>query len=185
MLRIASAREPAAGAARVEFAAGSAEALPLEDGSVDVAVATQVYEYVEDMPGALAEARRVLRPGGRLLILDTDWDSIVWHSGDEERMRRMLAAWDEHLAHPGLPRVLRGLLVEAGFSVTRRAVIPILNAGHDPDTYSAGLIGFIAAFVPGRRGLTEADAAAWAQDLRGLGPDYFFSLNRYVFLARR
>jgi SAM-dependent methyltransferase len=185
MLRIAAGQEPTAGSAPVEFRAGSAGALPLEDASVDVAVSTQVYEYVEDMPGALAEARRVLRPGGRLLVLDTDWDSIVWHSGDEERMRRVLAAWDEHLVHPGLPRTLRALLVGAGLSVTDRAVIPILNAGYDPDTYSAGLIGFIAAFVPGRRGLTEADAAAWAQDLRDLGPDYFFSLNRYVFLAAR
>ena len=64
-------------------------------------------------------------------------------------------------------------------------MIPIVNAGFDPDTYSAGLIGFIAAFVPGRHGLTDADAAAWAQDLRALGDDYFFSLNRYVFLAER
>ena len=30
-----------------------------------------------------------------------------------------------------------------------------------------------------------ADAAAWADDLRGLADDYFFSLNRYLFLARR
>jgi hypothetical protein len=29
------------------------------------------------------------------------------------------------------------------------------------------------------------EAAAWAADLRALGPDYFFSLNRYVFVARR
>ena len=30
--------------------------------------------------------------GGRLLVLDTDWGSIVWHSRDAERMRRVLAA---------------------------------------------------------------------------------------------
>ena len=185
MLRLAAARRPAEGAAPLELRAGDALALPLADASVDVAVSTQVYEYVDDMPAALAEARRVLRPGGRLLVLDTDWDSIVWHSGDEQRMRRVLAAWDEHLVHRGLPRVLGRLLREAGFSLRERAVIPIVNAGFDPDTYSAGLIGFIAAFVPGRHGLTDADAAAWAQDLRALGEDYFFSLNRYVFLAER
>jgi SAM-dependent methyltransferase len=185
MLQIAAGRRPPAGAAPLDFRTGDACALPLPDASVDAAVSTQVYEYVDDMPAALAEARRVLRPGGRLLVLDTDWDSIVWHSGDEERMRRVLAAWDEHLVHRGLPRLLGRLLREAGFSVSERAVIPILNAGYDADTYSAGLIGFIAAFVPGRHGLTDADAAAWAQDLRGLEEDYFFSLNRYVFLAER
>ena len=59
----------------------------------------------------------------------------------------------------------------------------MLNAGYDPNTFSAGLIGFVAAFVPGRNGLTEKDAAAWAEDLVSLGGDYFFSLNRYLFVA--
>ena len=66
---------------------------------------------------------------------------------------------------------------------TIRAAIPLLNAGYDPNTYSAGLIGFITAFVPGRQGLNERDARDWAEDLKALGDDYFFSLNRYLFLA--
>jgi ubiquinone/menaquinone biosynthesis C-methylase UbiE len=184
MLAIAERREPAAGSAPLEFQPGDAGALPFADASFDAIVATQVYEYVEDMPSALAEAHRVLRPGGRLLVLDTDWGSIVWRCHDAERMRRVLAAWDEHLADPYLPRRLTGLLEDAGFTLTERAAVPILNAGYDPDTLSAGLIGFVSAFVPGRQGLTEADAAAWADELVALGRDYFFSLNRYVFAAR-
>jgi hypothetical protein len=137
------------------------------------------------MPAALAEAHRVLRPTGRLAVLDTDWDSIVWNSSDDERMRNVLAAWDEHLADPHLPRRLGGLLRDAGFRVTERRPIPLLNAGYHPESYSAYLIGFIRAFAPGRHGLTEADVAAWAEDLVGLGDDYFFSLNRYLFVAER
>ena len=64
-------------------------------------------------------------------------------------------------------------------------MIPLLNAGYAPNTLSAGLIDFIAGFVPGRQGLTEADARAWAEDLKALEDDYFFSLNRYLFLAVR
>jgi hypothetical protein len=56
----------------------------------------------------------VLRPGGRVLVLDTDWDSIVWRSSDEERMARVLAAWEQHLVDPHLPRTLRGSLERAG-----------------------------------------------------------------------
>jgi ubiquinone/menaquinone biosynthesis C-methylase UbiE len=70
--------------APVEFGTGDALALPFPDEHFDVAVCTQVYEYVEDIAAALVEARRVLRPGGRLLVLDTDWDSIVWHSSDPQ-----------------------------------------------------------------------------------------------------
>jgi SAM-dependent methyltransferase len=185
MLAIARRREPPPGSAPIEFHRGDAYKLPFDEGTFDAAVSTQVYEYVEDMPAALAEARRVLRPGGRILILDTDWDSVVWHSRDEERMRRILAAWDEHLADPHLPRKLTGLLERAGFSVTELAAIPLLNAGYDMNTYSAGLVGFVRGFVPGHQGLTHEDADAWAADLASLGRDYFFSVNRYVFVAAR
>jgi SAM-dependent methyltransferase len=170
-------------AANVEFRAGGAGDLPVADGSFDVVVSTQVLEYVEDIAGALAEARRVLRPGGRLMVLDTDWDSIVWRTADAERMRRVLDAWAEHLADPQLPRRLPGLLRAAGFELEHLSVLAIVNHPYAPETYSGGMIPMVAGFVPGRRGVTEAEATAWQDELTGLGDDYFFSLNRYVFVA--
>ena len=178
MLALACRNAPGA-----EFRAGGAIELPFPDASFDAVVSTQVLEYVEDVAAALAEARRVLRPGGRVLVLDTDWDSTVWRTAEPERMRRVMAAWAEHLADPYLPRRLPRLLREAGLTLTHASVLAILNHPYDTDTYSAGMIPMVAGFVPGRQGVTEAEAAAWRDELTGQGEDYFFSLNRYVFVA--
>ena len=93
---------------------GDALALPYPDGAFDAATSTQVYEYVADVPKALAELRRVVRDGGRALVLDTDWDSVVWHVADRERHRRVMAAWEEHLVHSHLPCVLPGSFAALG-----------------------------------------------------------------------
>jgi ubiquinone/menaquinone biosynthesis C-methylase UbiE len=168
---LAIARRRATG---VEYTTGDALSLPYEDETFDAVVSTQVYEYVPDMPAALTEARRVLRPSGRLLILDTDWDAIVWHSRDRDRMMRVLENWNDHLADPYLPRRLPGLLRDAGFELASTTIIPILNQGSGTDTLSHGVMPLIAEFV---------DDQAWREDLLAMGEDYFFSLNRYVFVA--
>ncbi len=184
MLAIARERRLAHGAATPEFREGSVTDLPFPDGAFDAAVCTQVYEYVEDMPLALREAARVLRPGGRLVVLDTDWDSIVWRSSDDARMARVLLAWDAHLVHRGLPRALPELLRGAGLDVAAVAVVPLLNVGYDPQTFSAGMRDLIGEFVTDH-GVPADDVAAWRDDLRSLGDRSFFSLNRYLFTAVR
>lgn len=54
----------------VELRGGSAEQIPADDGSVDVVVSTLVLCSVADVGRALAEARRVLRPGGRFVFVE-------------------------------------------------------------------------------------------------------------------
>jgi arsenite methyltransferase len=77
---------------------------------------------------------------------------------------------------------LRGLLTDAGFTIAQRTMIPILNTRYGDVSYSTSLIGTISAFVA-RHGIAEDEAEAWADDLAAQGEDYFFSINRYVFVA--
>jgi arsenite methyltransferase len=183
MLAIAATRAKVPDGPEIELEQAAAGRIPYGAESFDVVVSTQVFEYLDDVPGALDEIRRVLRPAGRVVLLDTDWGSTVWRSTDDARMGRVLTAFEEHLEDPHLPRTLRDSLGKAGFTVTHQLVVPMLNVGYDARTYSAGLIDIVEAFVPGRAEVTEQEATAWADDLRGLGESYFFSLNRYLFVA--
>jgi ubiquinone/menaquinone biosynthesis C-methylase UbiE len=185
MLELAWKNQAEAGVTNVEFLKGEIEAIPLPDASVDVIISNCVINLSGDKDRVLAEAYRVLKPGGRLAVLDTDWESCVWHSSDPARMRRMIETWDLHCPHPQLPRTLGKLLRDAGFEVERVEVIPLVNDRYDANTYSHGMIGTLARFARKRLGEEEVDA--WAEDLRLLGErgDYFFSLNRYVFAAHK
>jgi hypothetical protein len=51
----------------------------------------------------------------RLVVWDVDWSTVSWHSADPDRMRRVLAIWDGHLADPCLPRTLAAGLRSVGF----------------------------------------------------------------------
>lgn len=70
-----------------EFAVGAADtdSLPFADASFDAVVMVQVLCYVPDASRALIEMARVLRPDGRILILDSDRQTLVLASDDRER----------------------------------------------------------------------------------------------------
>ena len=187
---LASAQSRLQPLAQAECLPGDAANLPLPDEVFDAAVSTQVYEYVAEMPRALSELRRVLRPGGRALILDTDWRSLVWRCSDQALMDRVLAVWDDHLADPHLPAALGPMLGRAGLTVRRVEIAPLLTAQWQPVSYAAGILRTIGDFVRkngDRHGLSADDLAAWRADQDQLiaSGEFFFSLNRYLFLATR
>lgn len=57
---------------------GELEKLPLDDGSVDIALLSQALHHADEPPRALAEAARVLKPGGRILVLDLRQHDQAW-----------------------------------------------------------------------------------------------------------
>lgn len=168
-----------------EFRRADATNLPYPDASFDAAVSTQVYEYVVDIPVALAELYRVTRPGGRVVVIDTDYGSLVIHTENKSRMERVQSAWDEHFVHAGLPRTLSRRLRDAGFIIRQRDAIPMFNPEYRENAYGKGLLAIMATFAVGRKGVSREEADAWLAEFDELDKQgtFFFSLNRYLFVA--
>ena len=184
---LALARHRGAGHDNVSFREGTANALPVDDGDVDAALCVQVMEYVADIRGAVAEIYRALRPGGRALVWDVDWGTAWWHTGDPDRMRRVLTAWDEHLVHPSLPRRMGAHLRSAGFVDVAVAGHSFATVDYDDESFGVLMLKMAADFVPGRNGVTEDEVAAWKAEQRDLAErgEFFFEATQFCFTARK
>ena len=99
----------------VEFIEGSAEAIPLQDASVDTVVTTWTLCSIPDALRALRDMRRVLRPGGRLLFVEHGRapDPIIWWQD------RLIPAWKRLGGGCHLNRAIGTLIEGAGFQFDR------------------------------------------------------------------
>jgi ubiquinone/menaquinone biosynthesis C-methylase UbiE len=107
-----------AAGADVEYVEGQAEVLPFEDESVDVLRSERVLQHVDDPAAVVKEMARVLRPGGRIALIDTDWDTAIIDPADPEVLGRMVGHFLAESANPYSGRRLRGLLAGAGLDIT-------------------------------------------------------------------
>jgi SAM-dependent methyltransferase len=102
---------------RIELVDGDAAALPFPDGSVDVIRCERVFQHLPDPSGAAREIARVLRPGGRAVVIDSDWGSVVSRPGDPDVLRRYNEAMWQRMPNPFAGRDLRSQLQDAGLGI--------------------------------------------------------------------
>jgi arsenite methyltransferase len=110
MLELARNNAREAGVDNVEFVKGYLEDMPLADASVDVIISNCVINLSGDKPKAIAEAARVLRPGGRFAVSDVVTDPEL-----DMTTRADVAAWTGCIAGALTETEFRATLKSAGF----------------------------------------------------------------------
>jgi arsenite methyltransferase len=114
MLALARANAAAAGVDNVEFLKGYIEDIPLPDASVDVVISNCVINLAADKRVVLAEAARVLKPGGRFAVSDVIADSDM-----DDATRADMAQWTGCIAGALTETEFRVALSEAGLGSIR------------------------------------------------------------------
>lgn len=167
----------------LSYQCADATALPFEDNYFDVVVSTQVAEYVPDIEAFASEVHRILKPGGRGLILATDWEGVCWHSEYPDRMEKVLKAFSPHCADSKLPRTLTARLRKAGLAVDDVSYFPIVNVDRYDGCYGEMVVPFIVAYVSDQKTVPVDELQAWADEQASLNVrgEHFFSTGRFSF----
>ena len=184
---LTEARARCGGRENIRLLQATAQAIPLDDESVDKAVSVQVFEYFDDISAPLRELHRVLRPGGRLVIGDTHWDSLIWHSGHPDRMARMITAYDRHLADRIVPQILPGQLSDTGYQLDQIRPVGFCDTTLRPDGLAQMIMRLMQNYAIQNELLPESEVAAWLAEQQSLARSgrFFFALTHYVCSAIR
>jgi ubiquinone/menaquinone biosynthesis C-methylase UbiE len=157
MLALARENQRKAGLANVEFLKGEIEQIPLPEGAVDVIISNCVINLSADKDRVLAEAFRVLKPGGRFAVSD-----VVVRGEVPAEIRRSVELWIGCVAGALADDEYRDKLAKAGFEAvevepTRVYRVEdardfLAGAGLDADAIAPQVDGkFMSAFIRARK----------------------------------
>ena len=166
MLALAHANQKAAGVTNVEFRKGDIEHIPLDDAMVDVIISNCVINLAADKRQVLAEAFRVLKPGGRFAVSD-----VIVRGDMPDDVRRSAELWVGCVAGALEEQEFLRLLREAGFEnpsieptriyTAADARIFAESAGLDVERIATEIDGkFMSGFVRATKPATGASRGA-------------------------
>ena len=149
MLDLARRNQAEAGVPNAEFLLGTIEKVPLPDASVDVIISNCVVNLSPDKDAVIAEAFRVLRPGGRLAISD-----IVVRQALPDAVRALMGLWTGCVAGALVDTDYEARLLRAGFDQV--TITPTQVYSRDD---LVGIAGDLAPRLPAELGADDIEDA--------------------------
>ena len=170
---------------RIDFVVGDAHQLAIPAASHDAVVAHTLISHVRDPAAVLAEAARMLRPGGTAAVFDGDYASLTFGCSDPRLGEAMEGAIQSMImSSPRVMRELPRLLPKAGLRLTAAQAHVFAEAG------SGGfLLNLAETYAPlaASAGLVPVAAVeAWLADQRRSAEDgtFFGACNYYAYVAK-
>ena len=138
--------------------------IAFEDGSFDALASIQMLEYIADVDAALAETRRVLKTGGKAVLISVLWDHWRFHGSDPDLNDRMHEIWRGHCPHQMLPFEMTARLGAVGFDGVVQIPLAFINNTMHENAFARWAARLVAAFVIGK-GVDKDDSALWLDQL--------------------
>jgi SAM-dependent methyltransferase len=172
---------------RVQFAVGDAHQLDFRAASFDTVVAHTLVSHVRDPLAVLAEAARVVRPGGYVAVFDGDYASLTFGCSDPRLGEAVEPALQATImSSPRVMREIPRLLPKAGLRLIATQAHVYAEAGSS--TFMLNLAETYAPLTAASTGqLSAAHVDAWLADQRRSASDgtFFAACNYYAYVARR
>lgn len=181
----ANQRAQEQGLLQVSFQKAAFPPLPFADGTFDRVFCKNVLEYVDSAEATVKEIARVTKPGGKVLLIDSDWDMLALDVSDEALHDRILRAVKTTATRePRIGRKLPHMGKAAGLSEITVKIFanPDLNGWAMP-MLEHSLYQY--ATVSGE--VNQAEAETWLGDIKARvqSGDYFFCLPQFVVSASK
>jgi ubiquinone/menaquinone biosynthesis C-methylase UbiE len=167
----------------IQWCASKAESLPFPEDSFTGVLAARLLLHVPKPEAVLREVKRVVRPGGKLVAMDWDFETVAVDHSNRELTRRILH-WrcDHYGGNNWSGRQLRWQMVEAGFSSLR--VFPVVSVARgERDSLTLSLFRAAQVTLEGG-GITPYEHDAWVGELRSaLAAGSFFASIVYFIVS--
>src|SRR5271157_94222 len=110
---------------RVEFVVADAQRLPIGDSIFDVCRAERVLQHVDVPSQALSQLIRVVKPGGRVMVVDADHGMATINASDHATTASILMLFQRNLRNPWIGRQLSGLFRKCGLKEVESRIVPL------------------------------------------------------------
>jgi len=173
----------AAGRSDLAFHHVTDHRLPFAAATFDRVICKNVLEYVPDVAATLGEVQRVLKPGGRVHIIDSDWGFVVVEPCGKATVDRFFGAAAPAFREPYIGRKASGLLARIGFQEIRVGLMPIVDREGTGLNILTNMAGYIRTFNT----LPENEVAGLMQAARqGVAEGtYLFCLPQFLVTGAR